>query len=248
MSDCHEAIDCGREMFRGYTGALSTANASAARARRNPLAMVQREIVRKRSIRACCAFGKKKKPLSERHRHAENFPASVQGPEFPLSEVGQKDDDIRGHQHCHDDDANGNSPRSRDRPCPRALTPQRRIGWVRRDDNTSSRSCRNNHVEANGAATALTSCAALLVLGPPPFCALMPPTLRVLVFAAVGSRSLWVASPGVMSQPLCAWSVLGSPPLCTVRHCTGQVATDPQYPEGGSQRACHHGGCPPHGF
>ena len=32
-----------------------------------------------------------------------------------------EDGGIRGHQHCPDDDASGNSPRSRDRPCPRAL-------------------------------------------------------------------------------------------------------------------------------
>ena len=40
------------------------------------------------------------------------------------------------------------------------------------------------------------------------------------------------------SAPFFAWSVLGSPPFCTVHHCTGQVATDPQSPKGGSQRAC----------
>ena len=33
--------------------------------------------------------------------------------------------------------------------------------------------------------------------------------------------------------------------LDSVRHCTGQVATDPQSPEGGSQRACHTEGAHP---
>ena len=39
------------------------------------------------------------------------------------------------------------------------------------------------------------------VAAPPPFCALMPPTLfREFLFSvAVGSLSLWVASPGVLS-------------------------------------------------
>ena len=40
------------------------------------------------------------------------------------------------------------------------------------------------------------------------------------------------------SAPFFAWSVLGSPPSSTIHHCTGQVATDPQSPKGGSQRAC----------
>ena len=49
--------------------------------------------------------------------------------------------------------------------------------------------------------------------------------------------------PGVRVVP--SWSVFGSPPSCTVRHCTGQVATDPQSPEGGSQRACPTRGAHP---
>ena len=42
-----------------------------------------------------------------------------------------------------------------------------------------------------------------------------------------------------------AWSVFGSTPFRTVRHCTGQVATDPQSPEGGSQGACPTRGAHP---
>ena len=55
---------------------------------------------------------------------------------------------------------------------------------------------------------------------------------RVAVGDAVSSG----CQPGVRVVP--SWSVFGSPPLRTVRHCTGQVATDPQSPKGGSQRAC----------
>ena len=47
------------------------------------------------------------------------------------------------------------------------------------------------------------------------------------------------------SAPCVTWPVFGSPLLRTVCHCTGQVATDPQSPEGGSQRACPTRGAHP---
>ena len=74
------------------------------------------------------------------------------------------------------------------------------------------------------------------VFGPPPFCA--PPTLfREFSFFWQLGRFLF---PGVLSQsPLTP--VLGSPPFRLVHHCTGQEATDPQFPKGGSQRACPPG-------
>ena len=84
------------------------------------------------------------------------------------------------------------------------------------------------------------------VLGSPPF--FCSDATHAESFPSCGS---WVAfslgcQPGSYeSAPLVAWSVLGSPPLCTVRHCTGQVATDPQSPEGGSQRACPTRGAHP---
>ena len=40
------------------------------------------------------------------------------------------------------------------------------------------------------------------------------------------------------SRPLNHMVGSGSPPFGTVNHCTEQVATDPQSPKGGSQRAC----------
>ena len=54
--------------------------------------------------------------------------------------------------------------------------------------------------------------------------------------------------PGSSESASCAtWSVLGSPPLRAFI-AWWKEATDPQFPGGGSQRACTHGGCPPHGF
>ena len=56
---------------------------------------------------------------------------------------------------------------------------------------------------------------------------------------AVRKLSLWVASLGDMSQPPASLGrFLGRRPFSTVHHCTGQVATDPRSPKGGSQRAC----------
>ena len=56
---------------------------------------------------------------------------------------------------------------------------------------------------------------------------------------AVRKLSLWVASLGDMSQPpLTPGRFLGRRPLSSFRHCTGQVATDPRSPKGGSQRGC----------
>ena len=51
-------------------------------------------------------------------------------------------------------------------------------------------------------------------------------------------RSLFGMPARVPVVPIVAWSVLGSPPFSTFHHCTEQVATDPQSPKGGSQRAC----------
>ena len=88
-------------------------------------------------------------------------------------------------------------------------------------------------------------------LGPLPSCALMPPTLlREFLFSvAVRPLSLWVASPGVLSQlPASLGRFLGRRPFVRSTIAQWQEATDPQSPEGGSQRACTHGGCPHHGF
>ena len=95
---------------------------------------------------------------------------------------------------------------------------------------------------ANGATTPGFS-------GPfPSQCVLLQPTLIREYLFVCGS---WVAfslgcQPGSSeSAPCVTWSVFGSPPLRTVRHCTGQVATDPQSPMGGSQRACPTRGAHP---
>ena len=69
--------------------------------------------------------------------------------------------------------------------------------------------------------------------------------LRVSLLAVKASFSSG-CQPGV--RVVNSWSVFGSPPLRRVRHCTGQVATDLQSPEGGSQRASANWGCPPHGI
>ena len=115
MSDCHEAIDCGKEMFRGPDEkgpvAATLAHCPPPMLRLQERAVIHWRWFSEKSYEyvifehvALSAIN----PLSERHWHAENFSASFQGPEFPLSEVGQKDGDIRGHLHCPDDDANGN--------------------------------------------------------------------------------------------------------------------------------------------
>ena len=54
-------------------------------------------------------------------------------------------------------------------------------------------------------------------------------------------RSLFGLPARVRVVPFVTRSVLGSTPLSTFHHCTGQVATDPQSPKGGSQRACPQG-------
>ena len=85
----------------------------------------------------------------------------------------------------------------------------------------------------------------LVSLGPLPSCALMPPTLfREFLFSvAVGPLSLWVASPGVLSQPPASLGRFpGRRPFVRSTIAWWQEATDPQSPEGGSQRACTHGG------
>ena len=72
---------------------------------------------------------------------------------------------------------------------------------------------------------------------------------RVPLSVAVRSRSLWVASPGVLGQPHASLGrFLGRRPFLRPAIARWQEATDPQSPEGGGQRACKHGGCPPRGF
>ena len=68
------------------------------------------------------------------------------------------------------------------------------------------------------------------------------------------------SDPSCFESSSFRWSVFGSPPLVSLGRFLGrrpfvrstiarwQEATDPQSPEGGSQRACTHEGCPPHGF
>ena len=88
-------------------------------------------------------------------------------------------------------------------------------------------------------------------LGPLPSCAVMPPTqFREFFFpVAVGPLSLWVVSPGVLSQPPASLGRFwGRRPFVRSTIARWQEATDPQSPEGGCQRACTHGGCPLHGF
>ena len=86
------------------------------------------------------------------------------------------------------------------------------------------------------------------VFGPPPL--VVSPTLVREYLITVTSGS-WVAfslgcQPGSYeSAPCVTWTVFGTPPLRTVSHCTGQVATDPQSPRGGSQRACPTRGAHP---
>ena len=80
-----------------------------------------------------------------------------------------------------------------------------------------------------------------------PLCAVMTPTLISVYFltVAVGSHALWGASPGVMSEPPA--SLVGFWVAALSRSTTDrwQEATDPQSPEGGSQRACHTRGAHP---
>ena len=80
------------------------------------------------------------------------------------------------------------------------------------------------------------------VFGPPPLFVRCSPRCfeSTLTVGSLGRQ------PGSFeSAPFVAWSVFGSPPFRTVRHCTGQVATDPQSPKGGSQRACPTWGAHP---
>ena len=84
--------------------------------------------------------------------------------------------------------------------------------------------------------------------GAPPFCATHAVS-RVPFPVAVGPLSLGVASPGVLSQPPASLGRFqGRRTFVRSTIARWQEATDPQSPKGGSQRACHHGGCPPHGF
>ena len=98
------------------------------------------------------------------------------------------------------------------------------------------------------------------VIGSPPFRAvgslgprslsLMPSTLVREHLFSVTSGSQVAFSLGCQpgsseSAPCVTWSVLGSPPLSSFHHCTGQVATDPLSPKGGCQRACPTGGAHP---
>ena len=96
--------------------------------------------------------------------------------------------------------------------------------------------------EASGAATP-----GFLALRP--LCAVMPPTMfrEFLLPVAARKLSLWVASPGVLSQPpLTRGSVFRvAAPLFVLPFVKRQEATDPQSPKGGSQRACHTKGAHP---
>ena len=87
-------------------------------------------------------------------------------------------------------------------------------------------------------------------LGPLPSCAVTQPTLvrEYLFLVAVGTRSLWVASPGVMSQlPSSPGRFLGRRPLLrsTVARGRSPLTHSPRR-EVVSGPA--HQGCPPHGF
>ena len=86
--------------------------------------------------------------------------------------------------------------------------------------------------------------------GPLPSCALMPPTLfREFLFSVAGPLSLWVASPGVLSQPPASLGrFLGRRPAARSAIAGGRRPLTHSPREGGGQRACTHGGCPPHGF
>ena len=75
------------------------------------------------------------------------------------------------------------------------------------------------------------------VLGSP---SLAPKLLREFLFSQVG---FWVAAPFVSHGRF-----LGCRPFVRSTIARWQEATDPQSPKGGSQRACTHEGCPPHGF
>ena len=56
--------------------------------------------------------------------------------------------------------------------------------------------------------------------GPPPWCNTHAGSRVPLGNVADGPLSLWVASPGVLSQlPFVTWSVLGSPPFRAFHHC-----------------------------
>ena len=83
------------------------------------------------------------------------------------------------------------------------------------------------------------------VFGPPQLSALWNAThaiSRVALFSvsAVRELSLWVASPGVRSQPhLSIGRFLGRRPFVRSTIARGRVTTDPQSPKGGSQRSRH---------
>ena len=69
---------------------------------------------------------------------------------------------------------------------------------------------------------------------------------RVPLSVAVRKLSLWVASPGVLSQPPSSLGrFLGRRPFLRSTVAGWQEATDPQSPKGGSQRACHTEGAHP---
>ena len=76
-------------------------------------------------------------------------------------------------------------------------------------------------------------------LFPLPFVHWGPPVWRVLLHVAVGKHSLWVASPGVMSELPASLVGFWVSALSRSTVARWQEATDPQSPEGGSQRACH---------
>ena len=77
--------------------------------------------------------------------------------------------------------------------------------------------------------------------GLPPLGAI-PTLVREYLFCGSWASFSSGCQPGVRVVPLVRWPVLGSPPLVRSTIARWQEATDPQSPEGGSQRACHTGG------
>ena len=83
------------------------------------------------------------------------------------------------------------------------------------------------------------------VFGSPPLGAIPTLVREYLLDTSLAAFSLGCQPGSYESAPCVTWSVIGTPPLRTVSHCTGQVATDPQSPKGGSQRACPTRGAHP---
>ena len=71
-----------------------------------------------------------------------------------------------------------------------------------------------------------------------PLLGAIPTLVREYLFVAVGPHSLRDDSPGSESSPSSDGRFLGRCPLVRCTVVRWQEATDPQSPEGGSQRAC----------